>query len=111
MFKAARFLVITALFGFGYGWAAPKAFPKSGRLGAGYGVLHGALMPMALPALVMGQEVEIYATNNSGRFYNIGYIVGINLCGLVFFGSIFWRPKPATREGEKVGDSTRGQNK
>jgi len=53
---------------------------------------HGALMPMALPALLMGRDVEIYAKNNSGRVYKLGYIAGINLCGLVVFGGAFWRP-------------------
>ena len=55
-------------------------------------MLHGALMPLALPSLVIGQDVEIYAMDNSGRFYKIGYICGINLCGLAFFGPLFWRP-------------------
>ena len=53
----------------------------------------GALMPLALPSLLLGQNVEIYATLNSGRPYKLGYITGINLCGLLFFGSIFWRPR------------------
>jgi len=55
--------------------------------------LHGALMPMALPSLVIGQDVDIFAANNSGRPYKIGYIFGINLCGLIFFGAAFWKPK------------------
>lgn len=90
--KAAKFIIITALFGWLYGWASPKCFHKDESAGFAWGMLHGALMPMALPALVMGQDVEIYATNNSGRLYKLGYIVGINLCGVVFFGSIFWTP-------------------
>jgi hypothetical protein len=55
-------------------------------------------MPIALPSLVLGKDVPIYATVNSGRFYKIGYIVGINVCGLAFFGPLFWRP--ARRGGE-----------
>jgi hypothetical protein len=55
-------------------------------------MLHGALMPMSMPSLVMGRELEIYAANNSGRLYKLGYTVGINVCGLFFFGSLFWRP-------------------
>ena len=58
-------------------------------------MLHGGLMPMALPSLVMGQNVDIFAANNSGRLYKLGYIAGINICGLIFFGSAFWRPKQA----------------
>jgi hypothetical protein len=56
-------------------------------------MLHGALMPIALPTLVMGKDVTIYANHNSGRGYKIGYICGINLCGLIFFGLAFWRPR------------------
>jgi hypothetical protein len=91
--KAAVFIVVTLLFGWFFGWASPWAFPRDRTPGFGYGMLHGALMPMALPSLVIGKDVQIYAPNNSGRFYKIGYIAGINICGLAFFGSAFWRPK------------------
>ena len=76
-----------------YAWASPAAYPKDRPLGFGHGALHGALMPMALPSLVMGKDVEIFAANHSGRLYKIGYIVGINACGLLVLGSAFWRPK------------------
>ena len=91
--KAAFFLAVAAIFGWLYGWASPRMFPRETSAGFGFGMLHGALMPMALPSLVLGQEVEIYAANNSGRTYKLGYIVGINVCGLIFFGSAFWRPR------------------
>ena len=39
----------------------------------------------------MGKDVDIFDANNSGRGYKLGYIVGINVCGLLFFGSVFWR--------------------
>ena len=84
---------VTVLFGWFYAWAAPSAFPPDRTAGFGFGLLHGALMPIALPSLVIGRDVPIYATNNSGRIYKIGYICGINVCGLAFFGSLFWRPK------------------
>ncbi len=85
--------VVTVLFGWFYAWASPWAFPQNRPSGFGHGVLHGALMPIALPSLVICKDVPIYATDNSGRTYKIGYICGINLCGLAFFGSLFWRPK------------------
>ena len=91
--KIVVFLVVTVAMGWFYGWASPRVYPHDRRVGFGYGMLHGALMPMALPSLVMGQEVDIFAANNSGRLYKIGYICGINLCGLMFFGSAFWKPK------------------
>ena len=76
-----------------YGWGSPHAYPKDRPLGFSHGALHGALMPMALPSLIVGKDVEIFAADNSGRPYKIGYIVGINLCGLLVFGSAFWKPK------------------
>ena len=98
--KAATLIVVGVIFGWVYAWASPQVFPREVKAGLGYGMVHGALMPMALPSLLIGKDVEIYAANNSGRFYKVGYIVGINLCGLVFFGSAFWSPgkkKSATK--------------
>ena len=90
---ALRFFAIAVVFGWLYAWASPRMFPRAATPAFGYGFVHGALMPMALPSLVMGMEVEIFAANNSGRSYKLGYITGINICGLVFFGSAFWKPK------------------
>lgn len=99
--KAAVFVTVTVLFGWFYGWASPWAFPQATRVGFGYGMLHGALMPMALPSLVIGEDVAIYAANNSGRAYKIGYIAGINVCGLIVFGSAFWRPRRNAPDAER----------
>lgn len=90
--KIAAFCIVSALIGLFYAWSFHRAFPKNTTFGFGYGMLHGALMPLALPSLLMGQDVDIFATDNSGRPYKIGYICGINLCGLIFFGPLFWRP-------------------
>ena len=59
--------------------------------GFGQGMVQGALMPLALPNLLVGKDVTIYAANNSGRSYKLGYALGVNLCGLLFFGFLFWR--------------------
>jgi len=103
--KVVVFLVASLLLGWVYGWASLRVFPKEAKLGFGYGMLHGALMPMALPSLVMGHDVGIFAAISSGRPYKIGYICGINLCGLIFFGSAFWKPgqkfsQPGTQDRE-----------
>jgi hypothetical protein len=55
------------------------------------GVLQGALMPMALPNLLVGKDVAIYAANNTGVKYKLGYTAGVNGCGAIFFGFFFWR--------------------
>jgi hypothetical protein len=55
------------------------------------GMLQGALMPGALPNLLVGSDVTIYETHNTGRTYKLGYTVGVNACGAIFFGWFFWR--------------------
>ena len=91
--KIATVLVASALVGWFYGWSSPRAFPKNKTFGFGFGMLHGALMPLALPSLLLGENVQIFAADNSGRLYKIGYICGVNACGLGFFGPLFWRPR------------------
>jgi hypothetical protein len=71
---------------------AAAVFERSGRqAGFGQGVLQGALMPMAMPSLLVGRDVKIYAENNTGRTYKLGYTAGVNACGAIFFGYAFWR--------------------
>jgi hypothetical protein len=48
-------------------------------------------MPMSLPNLLVGDDVPVYAPNNTGRTYKLGYAAGVNVCGLIFFGFFFWR--------------------
>jgi hypothetical protein len=93
--------IVTVVFGWFYGWASPWAFPKNQTADFKYGVLHGALMPLSLPSLVIGKDVPIYAPDNSGRGYKIGYICGINVCGLAFFGTAFRRPKITSANSDK----------
>ena len=70
------------------------------RAGFARGVLHGILMPMALPNLLVGKDVPIYAVQNTGVPYKLGYTAGVNTCGAIFFGAWFWRfsrrAKPTT---------------
>jgi hypothetical protein len=55
------------------------------------GVLQGALMPMSMPNLMVGRDVSIYSPNNTGVSYKLGYTAGVNGCGALFFGFLFWR--------------------
>jgi hypothetical protein len=54
-------------------------------------MLHGALMPGAMPSLFFGKDVVIYAPHNNGRLYKLGYTFGVNACGAFFFGTFFYR--------------------
>jgi hypothetical protein len=97
--KAASLVVTGVIFGLLYSWAAPRFYRPDQRPGFWMGTLHGALMPVAAPSLLMGEDVPIYAPNNTGRSYKLGYIGGINLCGFIFFGLTFWQP--GGRRGEE----------
>jgi hypothetical protein len=59
--------------------------------GFSLGVLQGALMPMSFPNLLVGHDVTIYSPHNTGVSYKLGYTTGVNGCGAVFFGVLFWR--------------------
>jgi hypothetical protein len=91
--KVASLIIVGVVFGFAYDWAAPRFYRPDTKAHFWSGALHGALMPIALPSLILGKDVPIYADHNSGRSYKLGYIAGINLCGLVFFGIAFTKPK------------------
>jgi len=85
--------MLTLVLVFLQAWAAPRFYRPDRTAGFYVGLLEGALMPAALPGLLAGHDLPIYAPNNSGRPYNIGYIFGINACGTLFFGVAFWRPR------------------
>lgn len=72
-------------------YSARTASSPAAPAGLGLGLLHGACMPATWPALALGQDPVIYAVNNQGRSYKLGYTLGVNLCGAVFFGLWFWR--------------------
>ena len=97
-----KIIVLTALsvaLGVTQGWASSRTYKADHVAGFQLGLLHGMLMPAALPGLLMGHDLPIYAPNNAGRAYNIGYIFGINTCGTIFFGIGFWQPRRRLRNG------------
>jgi hypothetical protein len=71
--------------------------------GFGRGVIQGALMPMALPNLAVGKDVTIYSPNNTGVPYKLGYTAGVNACGAIFFGFLFWRVQRLRRWARRGG--------
>jgi hypothetical protein len=44
-----------------------------------------------MPLLAFGRDVTIYAANNAGVPYKLGYTCGVNACGAIFFGLFFLR--------------------
>lgn len=90
------------------GWVLQQAVAaaerQEGEAGFAQGMLHGALMPCALPHLLMGRDVRIFAENNTGRTYKLGYTVGVNSCGAIFFGLFFWRVNRWRKSLARVAD-------
>jgi Mg/Co/Ni transporter MgtE len=92
--KLIWLVLVGILLGYCYQAAVPRLYRPETRAGFWLGAVHGFLMPVALPNLLAGQDVPIFAANNTGRNYKLGYIGGINLCGLIFFGVAFRPQKP-----------------
>jgi hypothetical protein len=89
--RVLQALLAAFLIGWGLKHAAEMTSKGDRPAGFAHGLLHGALMPLALPNLLVGNDVTIYAPNNTGRSYKLGYTAGVNGCGLAFFGFFFWR--------------------
>jgi len=86
------------LLAFGIGWTLNRVAQQLDRSNrpAGFvrGLVQGALMPASMPNLLIGHDVVIYAEkNNNGVFYKLGYTMGVNACGAIFFGIFYWRLK------------------
>jgi hypothetical protein len=91
--KIATLVSMGLILGLAYDWSVPRFYGSQKPPTFFLGMLHGALMPTALPALLMGKDVPIFASGLTPRVYRIGYIAGINLCGMFFFGIAFRQPK------------------
>ena len=90
LITVAQIVVVTAVVGWVLNHTAGPG-PTSAPAGFGLGMLHGALMPAALPNLLAGFDVQIYAVSNTGLPYKLGYAMGVNVCGFFFFGILFWQ--------------------
>jgi len=103
LLRILSILVAAVLIGCATNFFTRWSNQSPGPAGFARGVLHGALMPCALPNLLVGKNVTIYALNNTGRTYNLGYTVGVNGCGAIFFGVFFWRLSRWRRRSQPQG--------
>jgi len=87
----AAVLLVAAIIGAVLNRLSSTLDQSMGPAGFRRGVLQGALMPMSMPNLLVGRDVTIYAQNNTGVSYKLGYTAGVNGCGAIFFGFFFWR--------------------
>jgi hypothetical protein len=85
------FLLVAVCVGICFRQASISMSKSTEPAGFARGMLQGAMMPGALPNLLVGNDVVIYAPNNTGRTYKLGYTCGVNACGAIFFGWFFWR--------------------
>ena len=85
--KIVILVLLGAFLGLCQGWASSRLYSPTRLAGFHTGVVEGALMPAAMPSLLMGKDLPIYAPNNTGRGYNIGFLLGINTCGTVLLGA------------------------
>jgi hypothetical protein len=98
------------------GWflnhAAAELQKTARPAGFGRGMLQGALMPMALPNLLVGKDVTIYSENNTGVSYKLGYTAGVNLCGAIFFGFLYFRLRKLRKWTQRnAGAGVRGESR
>ena len=84
-------LVVGTAVGFLLNYSAESLAKRTAPASFEHGVLHGALMPCAMPALLIGHDVQIYALHNTGRLYKLGYTLGVIGCGAIFFGFFYRR--------------------
>jgi hypothetical protein len=102
--KVVCLIAATVVLGWVFAWAQSKSYQADRTAGFWTGLVHGAVMPAALPCLLAGKDVPIFAPNNTGRAYKLGYVFGINCSGIVFFGLSF-RPnqgKAGTRDKSRI---------
>lgn len=89
--RISCFLIFAALIGIVLNRVSASLERSAHPAGFTRGVLQGALMPMSFPNLLVGRDITIYAQNNTGVGYKLGYTTGVNACGALFFGLVFWR--------------------
>lgn len=92
------FLVVAYVVGLILESSATRLYESEQPAGFARGILHGAIMPLAMPNLMAGRDMTIYSAVNTGRTYKLGYTLGVNGCGLLFFGFFFWRVKRLRQE-------------
>src|SRR6266568_219848 len=90
-YRLVLFLILASLIGWTLNRISNSLERSSQPAGFGRGMLQGALMPMAMPNLLVGNNVTIYSTHNTGLHYKLGYTMGVNMCGALFFGFFFLR--------------------
>lgn len=96
--RVAVVLVFAFAVGFALRHVGRKLEARGVQAGFAQGFFQGATMPLAFPTLLVGVDVNIYAVDNDGVPYKLGYTLGVTGCGAAFFGTVYgrmarWRSK------------------
>lgn len=89
--RIVSFVAVALVVGWGETKIGEAVCNRAEPAGFFIGAVDGALMPLSLPVLLLGKDVPIYAEKNVGRLYKLGYVLGVTLCGAIFFGVFFKR--------------------
>ena len=106
-FSSMKLLVVIPMLLLLTGCAAGDAqFAQEGPAGFWYGLWHGIISMIALIIHIFNESVMVYETNNSGGWYDFGF-----LCGVIFIwgGGSHMKCKSAAdkkhdQEWEEIGD-------
>lgn len=91
LLRAGSFVLLALVIGVALNRISGNLEKNARPAGFTRGVVQGALMPMSFFNLLVGRDITIYAANNTGVSYKLGYTTGVNGCGALFFGMLFWR--------------------
>ncbi len=100
-FRLLRTLAVCTFFAFLFTWllrVSNRSLSDARPAGFGMGVLHGICMPAALPHLLLGLDIPIFAQHSTGRTYKLGITVGINTAGIIFIGGFQRRIQRVRRQ-------------
>jgi hypothetical protein len=91
VFRLASIILLAFVIGWTLNQISRRLDRTERRAGFTRGLLQGAMMPAAMPNLLVGQDVAIYSERNNGVLYKLGYTMGVNACGALFFGLFYVR--------------------
>ncbi len=100
-FRLLRTVAVCTFFAILFTWllrVSNRSLSDTKPAGFGMGVLHGICMPAALPYLLIGHDVPIFAEHSTGRTYKLGITVGINTAGFIFIGGLQRRIQRVRRQ-------------
>jgi hypothetical protein len=79
--KVLCFILVAAVLAAAGCAAGDERFTPEESAGFWYGLWHGIIVVVAFIISLFADTVQIYELNNNGGWYNLGYVLGIVICG------------------------------